>query len=210
MDNPGALEGKRQQALQRLRENRGKQRLRNLSAQKPQVESTQLLLKSYPTPEQLQEQLNFSDVIPSSDEVEQLSRFAKVQEQVYQREEEAIEAVGRLKKFLQAKYDDQNSLATEASPLESSPLPTGSGKQQFLKDTLSTNFFQDAIHWLTRVDTELDFSSTPLEEVEELYQKTKYRHKVLQTMLHDTQKELDRIQLYIQNFKSFSSSNNSQ
>lgn len=202
MDNPGALEEKRQRALQRLRENRGKQRLRDLSAQKPEVESTQLLLKSYPTPEQLQAQLNFSDVIPSSDEVEQLSRFAKVQEQVYQREEEAIEAIGRLKQFLQGR--PQNSSAIEASPSELTPTPIDTGKQQFLEDTLSTNFFQDAIHWLTRVDTELDFSSTPLEEIEELYQKVKYRHKVLQMMLNDTQKELDHIQLHIQNLKSLS------
>lgn len=205
MNNPNALDEKRQQALQSLQENRGKERLRHLSSRKAEVESTQLLLKSYPTAEQLQEQLNFTDVLPSSEEVEQLSRFAKVQQQVYQREEEALEAVERLKKFLQARYEDQNSSTTEAFP-----ALTGSGKQQFLKDTLSTNFFQDAIHWLTRVDTELDFSSTPLEEIEALYQKVKYRHKVLQTMLNDTQKELDRIQLHIQNLKNFSSTNNSQ
>ena len=202
-NNPGTLNEKRQQALQRLRENRGKERSHDSTPHQSRVESVQLLINNYPTEEQLKEKLSVNEVIPALGEFEQLSRFAKVQEQVYEQEAAALEAIERLKTLLKVKNKSVSktylSTKTEANPDSSNSIYQN--KHQLLQDALSTNFFQDTMHWLTSTNTPPNFSSTPIEEIETVYQQVRYRQQVLQTLLDETQKELSQIQLHLQNLK---------
>ena len=183
--NQGALNEKRQQALQRLQKNRGKQRFSPTQTRQTGLESTQLLVKDYPTQEQL------AQSIPASDEPD--TPYSIARKRVRRQEEEAWEASQRLQEFLRSK------------PLlkqDASSLPINKNLQ-LLQDALSTNFFEQTTQWLASSAAEPDFSSTPVEEIEEIYQQVKYRHKVLKVMLEATQKELDHLQLHIKNIKNY-------
>ena len=183
--NQGALNEKRQQALQRLQKNRGKQRFSPTQTRQVGLESTQLLVKGYPTEEQL------AQSIPTSDEPD--TAYSLARKQVSHQEQEAWEASQRLQEFLRSKPLQQQ---------DTSSLPINKNLQ-LLHDALSTNFFEQTTQWLASSAAEPDFSSTPVEEIEEIHQQVKYRHKVLNVMLEATQKELDHLQLHIKNLKSY-------
>ena len=182
--NIGELNEKRQKALDILQKNRGKQRFSPSQTRQTELESTQLLVKGYPTQEEL------AQTIPSLGEQETPNSAAR--KLVSLQDEEAREASLRLQQFLKSKPLQQQ---------DTSSLPINNNLQ-LLQDALSTNFFEQTTKWLASSAHEPYFSSTPAEEIEEIYQQVKYRHKVLKVMLEATQKELDNLQLHLHNIKS--------
>jgi hypothetical protein len=210
-----SLDKKRQKALDRLRNNRGKERSGGENRQKGKGDTATLLLKEYrDSYRQEKKQIQESEGVETPEIVqdpEQLPRLQKASDRLKEKEEQSSEAVQRLKdmrqRLKQAKQARQaklQSLETEDLQEEvaresTSELPAGKPvkRQQLRQDVLSADFFKSASQWLGTIRSEPHLSSTSLEEIESLYDQAKYRYKVLKILLEDTQRELDGFEAYL-------------
>ncbi len=196
---------KRQAALNRLRQNRGKERRSDLTEQRSEVEGTKILFKGYPNVESPEAQAQLSQILPLTGEAQAASRISKVKERVEKQDQEILAAMERIKAALKARRNRKQQQDQEEEEEELTFESTQvSKRQQLINDALATDFFQNTMQWLGSMDSDPEFSSTSVEEMEELKQQAQYRYKALKVMLEETQRELDFIELQIQNRQSFS------
>lgn len=196
---------KRQEALNRLRQNRGKERRSDLTEERSEVEATKILFKGYPNVESPEAQAQLSQILPLTGEAQTLSKTSKVKERVEKQDQEILAAMERIKAALKARRNRKQQQAKEEEEEELTFESTQvSKRQQLINDALATDFFRNTMQWLGSMDSDPEFSSTSVEEMEELKQQAQYRYKALKVMLEETQRELDFIELQIQNRQSFS------
>ncbi len=196
---------KRQEALNRLRQNRGKERRSDLTEERSEVEATKILFKGYPNVESPEAQAQLSQILPLTGEAQTLSKTSKVKERVEKQDQEILAAMERIKAALKARRNRKQKQAKEEEEEELTFESTQvSKRQQLINDALATDFFRNTMQWLGSMDSDPEFSSTSVEEMEELKQQAQYRYKALKVMLEETQRELDFIELQIQNRQSFS------
>ena len=70
-------------------------------------------------------------------------------------------------------------------------------RQQLIRDLISADLLENTHHWLSSAPSELDLSSTPIEEIEAIQRQVKYRRKVLSILLKETENELDVLESYL-------------
>lgn len=203
--NQSASPQKRQQILQRLRENRGKLRSIASGYCVTQTESFPILLKSNTDNEHLEAEKQLVEILEMSEETKPSLLGSTVQQKLDKHEQEVLAATQRLKEALQARRKRKQEQQVELE----SPLDTthASKRQQLINDALATDFFRNTMQWLGNMDTEPEFSSSSLEEIEALQKQAQYRHKVLQVLLEETQTELDFLRSHIENLKAIQAGN---
>jgi hypothetical protein len=208
--DPKSLDEKRTKALQRLRGNRGKERSSSENRQKAKGDSATLLLKEYrdgyrQEKKQLQEAEEI-EILEAVQDPEQLPRLMKAADRLQEKEDTSAEALQRLKDVRQRIKQARQAKQAQLNQLEAKELTNPSAPplkhQQLLQDALSADFFKSASQWLGNIRSDPHLSSTPLEEIELLYDQAKYRYKVLKLLLDDTQKELDSFEAYLRMAKS--------
>lgn len=205
-----ALDEKRNEALERLRKRRGSARkTTHDKVQGGDLDHIQLVIKTYKSRKASQEaeldieqaasDVVYSDESPLKQEPSnEVAKVARHRRKINKRDEKAGAAVKRWKEFMEARAEQ-----TMADSIGGAPLTTVSqiDRRKMVSDLLSVDFLENTQHWLSSAKGEPDYSSTPLEEVEELYRQTQYRHKVLKVLTDLNQQNLDAIELYMRNAK---------
>ncbi|MEM9005198.1 MAG: hypothetical protein AAGE59_16960 [Cyanobacteria bacterium P01_F01_bin.86] len=212
---------KRQKALEKLRANRGKERVASKTRQEIKADSVNALIRGYhdayrshKEPFQELTGLQATATSETAEKIapEDLPEVAKAARSLQRKESEAAAAIERLKDARQRLKQVRKVKQTE--PIAPTDETAGDvaatvelpKRQQVRQDLLTADFFKSASQWLNTVSADPRLSSSSVEEVETLYKEAKYRYKVLKIMLEDTQRELDSFEVYLRMAKSASTS----
>jgi|GEM_PF-6939239 len=106
----------------------------------------------------------------------------------------------RLQKGKRINQDRQNQPTTLGEDTDSSK-----NRKELFKEILAGHFQNNIQSWISSVDPEPGFSSTPIEELEQYRLEVQYRYHLLKVMLEATQRELNDLELQIRMKKSVNS-----
>jgi hypothetical protein len=151
--------------------------------------------------------LNSVDTTPSSASPAaadgELPRVAKVRKVVARRKQIGQEAIAKWRSLMQGRRERQ--LTPGAEPAKPVGLPQNERRQMF-SDLLTVDFLEHTRLWISGSPDHLDLSSTPLEEVERVYEQALYRRKVLEQLEKMNEQEIDALTIYLRTVKAHGAS----
>lgn len=193
----------RTEALNQLRGNRGSLRQLGSEGAEDDLKEARSVLKEYARQEKLKQSsaanpiaLDSNSLLEDEDEDEDdvlpETPIADTLDQLRHQ----MQAKRALKKRLEAQ--DDLDVAENFSPAL---------QHHLISQLLTSDFLEHTRLWLgSSSDPRKELPSTSLEELETCQKQVKYRLKVLQVLLKDTQQELDYLTLQTQMMKGFSNS----
>lgn len=184
----------RNEALIQLRGNRGNLRQLGNGGTEDDLKEARSVLKEYARQEKLKQSLAANPI--SSD-----SNNTKGDEDNVLPETPIADTLEQLRYQMQSKRALKRKLETQ-DDLDLANTFSPTLQSQFIRQLLTSDFLEHTRVWLSSSSGEQrELPSTSLEELEEYQKQVKYRLKVLQILLKDTQQELDHLTLQVQGMK---------
>jgi hypothetical protein len=135
----------------------------------------------------------------------ELPKILRVRRKVIQQDQQIAEAFQKLRQILQARRRKAQQDSASGVQEEALTRLSARERQQLVSDLLSSQFLDNAFQWLSSAKTGPELSSSSLEEVEAIYQQSRYRYRVLKAMLDESEKELDTIELHLRMMRQLTS-----
>lgn len=123
-----------------------------------------------------------------------LARVTKTRRHLERHEQVGKEAMAKWRGVMKVRRARQD--APEGEGPEPVAMPTSERRQMF-SDLLTVDFLEQTRHWISSSPDDVDLSSTPDDEVEQMLERALYRRKVLDQLQKMNETEIDSITTYL-------------
>jgi len=127
-------------------------------------------------------------------EAAELARVTKTRRHLERHEQVGKEAMAKWRGVMKVRRARQD--APEGEGPEPVAMPTSERRQMF-SDLLTVDFLEQTRHWISSSPDDVDLSSTPDDEVEQMLERALYRRKVLDQLQKMNETEIDSITTYL-------------